>query len=115
MSSLDLRGRSTSCFGRVNQEVVGTRAPPTRSLFGGDILRSLLPRVSLAKPTSAPLQYLWLRGTKPRFWFPQHPSLRETRRAADTIQRTTSALQIFQPVLLPLLLPQELQRYDSQQ
>src|SRR5271157_5728062 len=46
--------RSTSCLGRVNQEVVGTRAPPTRSLFGGDILRSFFPRVSLAKPTSVP-------------------------------------------------------------
>ena len=37
----------------ITKEVVGIHVLPTRSLFGGDTLRKLLRRVSLAKPTSA--------------------------------------------------------------
>jgi hypothetical protein len=37
--------------------VVGIHLLPTRSLFGGDIPRNLLLRVSLAKPTSAPWRF----------------------------------------------------------
>jgi hypothetical protein len=39
------------------KEVVGICVLLTRSLFESDILRRLLRRVSLAKPTSAPLQF----------------------------------------------------------
>ena len=38
------------------KEAVGILGLPTRSLFGGDTLRKLLRRVSLAKPLSAALQ-----------------------------------------------------------
>jgi Putative transposase len=41
-----------------SKEVLGNRAPPTRQLFGGGILRNFLPRVSLAKSTSAPFRCL---------------------------------------------------------
>ena len=41
----------------VNKELVGIHVLLTRSLFACDILRRLLPRVSLAKPTSAPLRF----------------------------------------------------------
>jgi len=41
----------------VTQEVVGTHVLLTRSPFGGGILRKLLLRVSLEKPTSAPLRF----------------------------------------------------------
>jgi hypothetical protein len=40
----------------VNQEVVGIQVLLTRSVFACDILRRFLPRVSLAKPTSAPVR-----------------------------------------------------------
>ena len=40
----------------VTKEIVGIHVLLTRSLFGDGILRSLLLRVSLAKPTSAPLR-----------------------------------------------------------
>jgi len=39
------------------KEVVGIRTLLTHSLFGDGILRKLLLRVSLAKPTSAPLRF----------------------------------------------------------
>ena len=39
------------------KEVIGIRVLPTRPLFGGGIPRKLLLRVSLAKPTSAPLRF----------------------------------------------------------
>jgi len=41
----------------VNKEVVGIRVFLTGSLFACDILRKLLPRVSLAKLTSAPARF----------------------------------------------------------
>ena len=41
----------------VNKEVVGIPVRLTGSLFGGGILRRLLLRVSLAKPTSAPVRF----------------------------------------------------------
>ena len=41
----------------VTKEVVETRSLQARSLFGDDILRRLLPRVSLAKSTSALLRF----------------------------------------------------------
>ena len=45
------------CLGEeATKAVVGIHVVLTRSLFGGGILRSLLPLVSLAKPTSAPLR-----------------------------------------------------------
>ncbi len=39
------------------KEAVGIHVLLRRSLFGDGILRRLLPRVSLAKPTSAPLPF----------------------------------------------------------
>ena len=41
----------------VTKEVVGIHVLLTRSLFGDGIPRRLLLRVSLAKPTSAPLRF----------------------------------------------------------
>jgi hypothetical protein len=52
---------------KVRKEVVGIHILLTRSLFACDILRKLLGRASLAKPTSAPVRCGWLRGTKPQF------------------------------------------------
>jgi len=46
-----------SALRAVTKEVVGIRVLLTRLLFGGDILRRLLLRVSLAKPPSAPLRF----------------------------------------------------------
>src|SRR5262249_44101719 len=46
------RGREPQ---EVTKEVVGIHVLLIRSLFGDSILRRLLRRVSLAKPTSAPL------------------------------------------------------------
>jgi hypothetical protein len=91
-----------------SKEVVGTHALLTRSLFGADILRRLLLRVSLAKLTSAPLRFLWLRRRKPRFQSRLHLRLRETHRGAGAFRHTTSALLIFRRKLPLPLLPQEL-------
>src|SRR5215469_8325955 len=44
----------------------------------------------------------------------QRPKSRETQREAGAVRHTTTALQIFRPVLLRLLLPPELRRYDKQ-
>jgi hypothetical protein len=41
----------------ITKEVVGIHVLLTRLFFGGGILRMLLLRVSLAKPTSAPLRF----------------------------------------------------------
>ena len=41
----------------ITKVVVAIHVRLTRSLFGDDILRGFLPRVSLAKPTSAPLRF----------------------------------------------------------
>ncbi len=49
------------------KEIVGNRVLQTRSLLACGILRRLLRRVSLAKPTSAPLRFGWLRKTKSQF------------------------------------------------
>ena len=46
-----------SALRAVTKEVVGLHVLLTGSLFGDDILRRLLLRVSLAKPTSAPLRF----------------------------------------------------------
>ena len=55
---LETRGsRNATSPGGVSKEVGGTRAPLTLLLFGCGILRRLLPRVSLAKPTSAALRF----------------------------------------------------------
>jgi hypothetical protein len=56
---------SPSCAGplrsvmntQASKAVVGIHALLTRSLFGGGIPRRLLGRVSLGKPTSAPLRF----------------------------------------------------------
>ena len=54
-------GENGSAKGRELQEIikeaVGIHVPLPRSLFGCDILSRLLLRVSLAKPTSAPLRF----------------------------------------------------------
>jgi len=50
-----------SALRAVTKEVVGIHILLTRSLFGDDILRRLLLRVSLAKPPSAPLRFWRLR------------------------------------------------------
>ena len=84
----------------------------TRSLFASDILRRLLLRVSPAKPTSAALRFRSLRRTKSQFRSPQHPWPLERPRGAGGVRQTTSALQIFQLVLLPPLLPREPRGYD---
>src|SRR5580700_4629673 len=97
---------------KVTKEVVGIHVLLTRSLFACDILRRFLRRVSLAKPTSAPVRFLWLHRTKPQFGSPQHPKSRETHRGAGAVRHSNRGAQIFQPVLPPRLLPQELQRYD---
>src|SRR5258706_2154411 len=94
------------------KEVVGIHALLTRSLFGADILRGWLQRVSLAKPTSAPLRCGWLRRTKPQFGSRQHQWPRETRRAAGAVRHSTTVLQIFRPVLRPPVWPQETRRHD---
>jgi hypothetical protein len=44
-------------FCRVTKEVIGFYGLLMHPLFGGDILRRFLQRVSLAKPTSAPLRF----------------------------------------------------------
>src|SRR5260370_1078737 len=49
---------------------------------------------------------------KPQFASPQHPKSRETHRGAGAVWHSNNAAQIFQPVLPPRLLPQELQRCD---
>jgi hypothetical protein len=41
----------------ITKEVVGFHGLLMHPLFGGDILRRFLQRVSLAKPTSAPLRF----------------------------------------------------------
>jgi hypothetical protein len=41
----------------IMKEVIGVHGLPARSLFGGGILRRLLLRVSVAKPTSALLRF----------------------------------------------------------
>src|SRR5260370_32672418 len=51
---------------------------------------------------------------KHQFGYHLHPWPSETRRGAGPIRSSTSALQIFRPVLLPPLLPQEPQKYDPQ-
>jgi hypothetical protein len=57
----------------VVKEEVGISVRLTRSLFGDDILRRSLLRVSLAKPTFAALPFLWLRKMKPQFGSRRHP------------------------------------------
>jgi hypothetical protein len=51
---LSTKGREPE---EITKVVVAIHVRLTRSLFGDDILRGLLPRVSLAKPTSAPLRF----------------------------------------------------------
>src|ERR1700674_1435468 len=81
--------------------------------FASDILRRMLPRVSLGKSTSAPLLFLWLRRTKPQFWPRRRRWSRETHRGAGAVRHTSSQFQFFRPVLPLPLLPQELQRCDQ--
>src|SRR5262245_22856295 len=57
----------------ITKELAAIHVLLSRSLFGDGILRSLLLRVSLAKSTSAVLQYEWRRRTKPRSGSRQHP------------------------------------------
>src|SRR5271166_7190552 len=59
--------RKAGSFKGVSKEVIGLHLLLTRSLFGGGILHRLLPHVSLAKSTSAPLQCSWLSRTQPQF------------------------------------------------
>src|SRR5271166_2339093 len=96
------------------KEIVGAQVLRTRSLFASDILHGLLPRASVAKSTSASLQFWWLPRTKPQFESRLHQWRLETRREAGTIPHSTSALQIFQRMLLLPLSPRELPRYDPQ-
>src|SRR4029077_1949161 len=80
-------------------------------LFAYGILRRLLLRVSVAKPTFAALPFLWLRKMKPQFGSRRHPQPSETHRGADAVRPTTSVLRISRPVLVPPLSPRELRRY----
>src|SRR5215831_7595889 len=98
----------------VTKEVAGIHVLLTRSLFGDGTPRRLLRRVSLVKPTSAALRCLWLPEMKLQSGPRQRPKSRETQRQAGAVRHTTTALQIFRPVLLRLLLPPELRRYDKQ-
>ena len=50
-------GTPTVRHQQINKGVVGIYVLLTRSLFGGGTLRRFLRRVSLGKPTSAPLQF----------------------------------------------------------
>ena len=76
----------------VTEEVVGIHVLLTHSLFACDILRRLLPRNSLAKPTSAPVRFLSLRKMKPQFGPRQHPSPRETHHGAGVFRHCVIAL-----------------------
>src|SRR6516164_8270755 len=96
----------------VTKEVVGIHVLLTRSLFGDGIPRSLLLRVSLAKPTFAALRFLCLRKTKLQFGSPQRRQSLETHHGVGAVRHTIRALQIFRPLFPPRLLPQELPRYD---
>ena len=49
--------KETRALRAITKEVVGIRAVLTHPLFGGGIPRKLLLRVSLARPTSAPLRF----------------------------------------------------------
>src|SRR5215471_4082636 len=49
---------------------------------------------------------------KSQFGYRPHPQPRETCLGADAARQTPTVLQIFRPVLLPPLLPQEIRRYD---
>src|SRR3982074_1844919 len=78
----------------VNKEVVGIHFLLTRSLFACDILRRLLPRVSLAKPLSAPLRFLWLPEMKPQFGCRLHPWPRGTLPGAGAVRHSIYPLRI---------------------
>src|SRR5260221_5683305 len=88
--------------------------PLNTPVFGGGILRRLLPPVSPVKQTSAALPCGWLHKTKTRFASRQLPWPRETPLGAGAIRHSTSALQTVRPVCPPLVLLQELPRYDPQ-
>src|SRR6516164_7860238 len=90
----------------VTKEVAGIHVLLTRSLFGDGIPRRLLRRVSLAKPTSAPLRFGWPRGMKFQFGSPQHQLPQETHRGVCAVRHTTSALLVFRRLLPPRLSPQ---------
>jgi len=110
-------GATTRCgfsLIKLTEMYAESTSPLTRSLFGDGIPRSLLLRVSPAKPTFAPLRFSSLRKMKPRFVPRHHVHLQETRREADAVRQNIPALQFFGPLPLPPLLPQEPRKYDSQ-
>jgi hypothetical protein len=96
----------------VTKEVAGIYVLLTRLLFGGDIPRSLLLHVSLVKPTSALLRFLWLRRMKLQFASRQNQEPLKTHHEAGAVRQNNSGFRIFQRVRPPRRLPQELQRYD---
>jgi hypothetical protein len=70
----------------VSKEVLGTYVLPTRSLFGDGTPRRSLRRVSLGRPTSAPLRFLWEisprvnspKNEDPALWEPLHAEPTQT-------------------------------------
>jgi hypothetical protein len=82
----------------VTKEIVGIRVLLTRSLFASDIPRMLLLRVSLAKPTSAPLRtnYPRLRrygrGGRRKFGGCQAAHLEQTSGAKRTATSSNPAV-----------------------
>src|SRR5271165_6283066 len=96
------------------KEIVGAHVLRTRSLFASDILHGLLPRASVAKSTSASLQFWWLPRTKPQFESRLHQW--RLKHAAKPVQfRTPPALsRSFNECFCFLLSPRELPRYDPQ-
>src|SRR5262245_17790821 len=84
----DLWRFSCSCdpgIGQVSKEVVGIHVLLNRSLYGDGTPHRSLRRVSLAKPTSAPLRFWWLCRKKPQFELHQHPKTRATHRGAGKV------------------------------
>ena len=98
----------------ITREVVGIHVLLTRSLFGDGILRRLLLRVSLAKPTSAVLRCSWLPEMKLQFGPRLRAKSRETPRGAGAIRHSTSVLLVFRRPLPPRLSPQWPRKCDSQ-
>src|ERR1700676_1660740 len=72
----------------VNKEVVGIHVLLTRLLFACDILRRLLLHVSLVKPTSALLRFLWRRRMKLQFASRQNQEPPKTHQEPGAVRHT---------------------------
>src|SRR5262249_13959308 len=96
-----------------SKEVVGIHNLLTHSHFAADILRRLLLRVSLAKPTSAPFAVLMAAQNEASILVSSAPTAaRNAPRSLCSSAHHQRSLKSFPPLLLPPLPPQELRRYD---